>query len=304
MGSNDNDNDPTGSTDKDPTGTDEVGRPAEAPNPLYTRIHTTEDPELSGEDVDDYDDDFDETGIDAGPRESRGVETRLVAAEVVGRVLDDGAYVQHALGAALRRSSLGPRDRGFATELSYGTLTWLRPIDKALERLLDRGIGSVYPDLLQLLRVGAYQLGWRKQEVPDFAVIHETVDAARSLRGRGKANFVNAILRSMQRDLEIVFNPPKKATGAPKLGHTHSVPDWVAERLIGQLGEDDAMLALEAWNRPTPVHVRWREGLGMASESLTPHPTVPGAYIVDSGALHDLAELHDGRVSVQDAGAQ
>lgn len=240
------------------------------------------------------------------PAERAGLASRDVAAEVVFRVCEEGAYVQHALSNALERSDLDARDRGFATELVYGTLTWLRPIDLALERVLTHGIERTDTTLVALLRVATYQLGWRADTVPAFAVVHETVELVRRLRGRRKGGFVNAVLRSMLRDIEHVFQPPKKLDAVGLLGHTSSLPPWMAEQLVARLGLEEAAEAMTAWNAPTPVVVRWRGDSapeGEDAERLTAHALVPGAYVVD-GPVHTLPALEGGRAVVQDAGAQ
>lgn len=245
------------------------------------------------------------------PPARRGLLPRRVAAEVVERVIHDGAFVQHALGHALTRSGLDARDRAFATELTYGTLTWLRPIDVALDRSLTQGRASLHPNLLCLLRVATYQLGWRAEAVPAFAVIHESVEIARRDGGRRRGGLVNAVLRNMQREIAHVFRPPKKATGALRLAHEASLPDWIASRLVDVLGLEEASEAMRAWNAPTPVVVRWRAETPPALEAtgedrqpvLRAHPIVPGAYVVD-GAVAALDALGDGRAAVQDAGAQ
>lgn len=245
------------------------------------------------------------------PPARRGLLPRRVAAEVVERVIHEGAFVQHVLGHALTRSGLDARDRAFATELTYGTLTWLRPIDVALDRVLAQGRGSLHPSLLCLLRVATYQLGWRAEAVPAFAVIHESVEIARRDGGRRRAGLVNAVLRNMQREHAHVFQPPKKAAGALRLAHEASLPDWIAERLVGVLGADEAAEAMRAWNAPTPVVVRWRADEPAPETdvredgvpALRPHPVVPGAYIVD-GPVAALEAIAEGRAAVQDAGAQ
>jgi 16S rRNA (cytosine967-C5)-methyltransferase len=62
----------------------------------------------------------------ASPPES----ARSLAARVVTRVVDEGAFSSITLRYQLSASTLEGRDRGFATELVYGTVTWLTPIDR------------------------------------------------------------------------------------------------------------------------------------------------------------------------------
>lgn len=234
----------------------------------------------------------------------RGADSRRLAAGVVERVIDEGAYVQHALGAALDSGELAPRDRAFATELVYGALTWRRPIDLALDRALERGLDSLAPNVRALLRIGAYQLHWRREEIPTFAAVHETVEAARQLIGRRKSGLVNGVLRTLDRDRENVFQPPTKHSEVQRLAHATSLPDWIAERLVERRTIEGARACADAWNAPTRVVVRWRDSTPPGEDDpVRAHPRVPGAYVLTS-AVSDAPLLREGRAVVQDAGAQ
>ena len=57
---------------------------------------------------------------------------RSVALEAIRRVIDLRAYSNLVLPGLLARSRLDARDRAFATELTYGTLRRLLPVDAAI----------------------------------------------------------------------------------------------------------------------------------------------------------------------------
>jgi 16S rRNA (cytosine967-C5)-methyltransferase len=167
-----------------------------------------------------------------------GVEARRTALEVLARVEDDGAYSNLVLGPVLDRSGLGAQDRGFVTDLVYGTLRRQR----ALDHLADRFLSSDPPPAARrVLRLGAYQLVER-DDIPDYAAVASTVDAAPK-RFRGLAN---AVLR------KIATAPVVYPDDATRL----SYPDWVVQQLVSDLGEADAFAALEAMNEPASATVR------------------------------------------------
>ena len=114
---------------------------------------------------------------------------RSVALDVIRRVTDEGAYSNLTLARTLARAGLSERDAAFATELVYGTLRRLIPIDHALAPLLERPIDTAPKGGRAALRLGAYQL--RYLRVPAHAAVSETV-ALVDQRHRG---FVNAVLR-------------------------------------------------------------------------------------------------------------
>ncbi|MFL5411590.1 MAG: transcription antitermination factor NusB, partial [Myxococcales bacterium] len=66
---------------------------------------------------------------------------RRIAAEVLLRVAQGGAFANLALDAGLRQAGvLEPREVALATELTYGTLRWQLQLDRALAAHSDRAL--------------------------------------------------------------------------------------------------------------------------------------------------------------------
>jgi 16S rRNA (cytosine967-C5)-methyltransferase len=162
---------------------------------------------------------------------------RAVALGVLDRIDPGGAYANLALSAALDRSGLAGPDRGFATDLVYGTTRMRRACDFLVDRFLAR---EVEPRVRNVLRMGAYQLVFA--HVPPHAAVGETVEVA-PRRARG---LVNAVLR------RVAETPVVWPDDAVRL----SVPDWVAGQLEDDLGPEDAAGALVAMNEPATVTER------------------------------------------------
>lgn len=167
-----------------------------------------------------------------------GAAPRRTALEVLARVEDEGAYANLALPNALSRSGLPERDRSLVTDLVYGTLRRRRSVDHLADRFLT---SDPPPAARRVLRLGAYQLAFRP-DIPPYAAVDATVSAAPK-RFRGLAN---AVLRRVA-DAPVEF--PDDATRL-------SYPDWVLGRLVSDLGEDDALAALEAMDEPARPTVR------------------------------------------------
>ncbi len=166
-----------------------------------------------------------------------------MALAALARIDDDGAYANLVLPAMLRgegsaATSLPERDRGFVTDLVYGTERMRRACDHLVDRFLS---AAPPPPARRALRLGAYQLAFRP-DLPAYAVVSSTV-AATPKRFRG---LVNAVLRRVS-DAPVEF--PDEATRL-------SYPDWIVERLTADLGSSAAVEALAAMNRPAQVHRR------------------------------------------------
>jgi len=162
---------------------------------------------------------------------------RHVAYRCLQRIDSEGAFANLLLQSELRSTKLDERDRGFVTELVYGTTRMRR----ACDALVDRFIAKEPPAALRtLLRLGAYQLHFA--EVSAHAAVAETGELA-PVRSRG---FVNAVLRR-------VSSTPMQWPENPAV--RLSYPDWIVARLIGELG-DQAFPALARMDSPAPVSIR------------------------------------------------
>jgi 16S rRNA (cytosine967-C5)-methyltransferase len=146
---------------------------------------------------------------------------REVALEVIRRVVDEGAYSNRLLPAALARSGLDERDRALATELAYGTLRHLPELDDAIGVRAARPVVRMTPGARAALRLGAYQI--LHTRIPAHAAVGETVGVVVP-RERG---FVNAILRRLAKE------PPAPPGGGDD--HAVSLRTGMAPWAVGEL---------------------------------------------------------------------
>ncbi len=224
---------------------------------------------------------------------------RRLALDLLRRIEDDGAYANLAVPAALSRSELSPSDRAMVTDLVYGTTRLRRACDGLYGRHV---VSEPDPATRRLLRLGTYQWGWGR--VPAHAAVSETVGLAPK-RVRG---FVNAVLR------RTVEGPmPSEARWASPAAAL-SYPDWIHDRLIADLGPDDATAAMERMNRPPAVTVRadgYVQDLASTwvADSVDAQPSevvvdmcaAPGGKataIASSGATVVAADLRESRVGL------
>jgi 16S rRNA (cytosine967-C5)-methyltransferase len=170
------------------------------------------------------------------------VNARELARDVLVRV-DDGAFANRLLPAALADSGLDERDRHHTTELVYGTVRMQRACDSLLAPR-TKGWDRLEAPVRASLRLGAYQLVFLS--TPPHAAVGETVSAT-PLRARG---LVNAVLRRLAADL--AAGPLAWPDDATRL----SYPDWIVRRLETDIGHADAVGALSAMNEPATSTMR------------------------------------------------
>ncbi len=248
------------------------------------------------------------------PRQGTPTQARIVAVRVLERVERAGAYADLALGAALRRSGLPPRERAFVTELVYGTLRWRGHLDALLRPVLDRPPERLEALVTTLLRVGAYQIVFERA-VPDSAAVDQTVRCARALGVSRAAGLVNAVLRRLARAHPDLQLPALDEDPTAHLIDALSMPLAVAERWVELLGPEEAAALARASNEVPPLVARVNATKtnrdALLEELCTRLPDAALCRLAPLGIVlghhgfpgHDPAFL-EGRFSIQDEASQ
>ena len=181
---------------------------------------------------------------------------RSVAAGVVERVFEQGAYADRAFRAAA--SGLDAADRAFAMQIAYGTVQRVRTLDYSIEALGRRSVRKLDAPVRSALRTGAYQLGFLAS-VPPHAAVNETVELVRAAGLERAVAFTNAVMRRLAAGLPDLLARLHDAS-AEAAALLHSYPDWVAEAWWRELGPEEARALMGAQNEPPETAVRTPDG--------------------------------------------
>ena len=234
--------------------------------------------------------------------------TRRTAYDVLVAVREQGAYANLVLPGLLRDRRLTGRDAALATELAYGTLRAQGQLDVVLQACVDRPLAKVDPPVLDVLRLGAYQL--LRTRIPPHAAVSATVDLARRVLSAGPASFTNAVLRKVAaKDLDawVAELQPAEPMAAIALATSH--PRWIAQAFTDALrGDlDEAREALLADDARPGVHLvarRMDRDTLAATSGGAPGPWSSHAVRLAEGDPGSLSAVRDGRAGVQDEGSQ
>ncbi|HET8654586.1 MAG TPA: 16S rRNA (cytosine(967)-C(5))-methyltransferase RsmB [Longimicrobiaceae bacterium] len=185
---------------------------------------------------------------------------RQVALTVV-RAVREGDLLDRAL--ARQSTALDTRGRAWVRELLYGVYRLRGRLDSRLAPRVHGGLDSLQPDVLDVLRLGAYQL-LEMGGVPPYAAISQSVELARWAGVGRAAGLVNGVLNAVQRRRD---EPLPAATDL--LSHLTtwgSHPAWLVERWLARFGPEETRALVEADNsRPglclRPVGVSTTEAL-------------------------------------------
>ncbi len=238
---------------------------------------------------------------------------RRAAFDVLRAVSERDAYANLALPALLAERGINGRDAAFATELTYGTCRTRGLLDAVIAAAAGRPVDQIDPVLLDLLRLGAYQL--LRTNVAQHAAVSTTVEQAGVEFDTARAGFVNAVMRRIagrdENSWVAELAPPADTDPVGRIAFMHAHPRWIAQAFADALGADAGELdaALAADDARPAVHLAARPGVLTAAELAeevggTPGRYSPYAVYLSGGDPGRLAPVRDARALVQDEGSQ
>ena len=233
---------------------------------------------------------------------------RLLVYDILREVNRSDGYSNLLLPQALTATNFEQRDKGFATELLYGTLRMQGRHDYIASQVSDRPWSEVDDEIVDVVRLGAHQLF--EMRVPSHAAVSATVELARKVIGESKASFVNALLRKMSaKSLEEWLEPAEQIKDTvERLAIIYSHPEWIVSAYFDLLRDFDEVEALLAANNvPATPTIVWWPGRSNAAEFIELGATAT-RYSTHGfkfeGTPASLEAVRHRRAGIQDEGSQ
>jgi 16S rRNA (cytosine967-C5)-methyltransferase len=190
--------------------------------------------------------------------------------------------------------------------IAFGTLRWYLRVMPAIETLTARP-AKLEGEVRCLLAVGAHQVEYSRH-APEVTV-HRCVEAARLLGSPHACGFVNAVLRRFVAERTVLLT-----RGDENLAVRSAHPAWLADEIV-RAWPDEAMSILAANNDPAPMVLRvdlsrtsvsdYVQELAAAGIAAQRFGWCASAIrLAEPVGVEALPGFFEGRVSVQDAGAQ
>jgi len=218
------------------------------------------------------------------------VAAAQICADIRGGDMLDGTFDR-------RSTDLDARDRRWLRELVYGMLRHRSIIDAILAERVTGGIGRIEPDLLDLLRLGVYQL-LHMGSVPAYAAIAQTVELAKVRHGIGASKLTNAVLRRVDRESDgLAPALPSDATEALAMKYSH--PAWLVRRWLSRWGTEATETLLTKNNGEAPVVLR---PYGIVREQLEAMLESAGVHVEDAPLMRDSIQIAGG-ITLTELGA-
>ena len=166
-----------------------------------------------------------------------GKSARQTALSVLVACRQNGAWSDGTLKAALRRDALQPRDAALATRICYGVLQNRALLDFYIGAHCTQRVEKLEPIILEILRIGAYQIVFM-DKIPPSAAVNEAVEMTKRHKRSKASGLVNAVLRSIARERDALPVPDRGDTAA-YLSLMYSHPKWLVDRLLPILGAEE-----------------------------------------------------------------
>lgn len=223
----------------------------------------------------------------------------------------EGAWPDLYLKKACR--DMSREESALCANLTYGVLQNRAWLDFLIGSVSSRSVEKLTPQVLDALRLGAYQLLFLTR-IPQSAAVHETVELVKQHGNPAATGYANGVLRALQRRLEQLPEVPKDDP-LEYLSIRYSHPRWFVGKMCKRLGFADCEALLQADNAPAPVTARVNtlklrrpELLALLAEqgiAAQPHPWLEQALCFPDlrGVLQSDA-LKQGLFYIQDIASQ
>ncbi len=164
-----------------------------------------------------------------------------------------GAYSNFAINKYLN-NRVDIRDENFIREIVYGVIENRLYLDIIISKLSKIKIKKIQPAILEILRMGVYQIAFM-DKIPDRAAVNEAVTLSKKYGHKGVSGFVNGILRNFSRNKEEAMKV-KEEDPINYLSIKYSHPKWLIQRWINEYGYDFTKEICEYNNLKPKLNIR------------------------------------------------
>ena len=165
-------------------------------------------------------------------------KVRELALKILYKIDNAKAYSNIVLNEEINKNKkiINERDIGFISEIIYGVTTWKLTIDEIIRKYSKIRLKKISPWIINILRMGVYQIVFL-DKVPKSAAVNESVNLAKRYGHKSSSNFVNAILRKInKKDYEDFFDIDDNIE---RISKTTSMPVWIIEKLLKEKDIDE-----------------------------------------------------------------
>lgn len=182
--------------------------------------------------------------------------SRLISLSVLNEVDQDKKTLDHLLDVTFTRiGNLPQREKNLTFTIVYGVLRHRNYLDWILEHFSKAALNKLDPEVLNILRIGLFQVVYLTR-IPASAAVNTAVDLAKTLKKPWLAKFVNAVLRTAVREFRTLSPPDMENDPVPAVSIEKSMPQWLISRWIPRFGVSQTLLLCDIINTIPPLTLR------------------------------------------------
>ncbi len=241
---------------------------------------------------------------------------RRLAVEALVRIHQEGSYSNTVLDAMLNSGGRGYKltsaDQALLSRLYYGVLERLLTLDYIIEQHSSVKLKKINPVVLELLRLGCYQLVYM-DKIPPSAAVNESVKLAKVMRQGRSSGYINAVLRAIERGRSHLLDD--LTNDIKGLSIKTSCPVELLKLWKNAYGEENTRLLAEYVNGNPPNTIRvntlkmtanaFEELLTTKGLAYKKHPHLASCFdLVEVASIKRLAQIDQSCYYHQDTASQ
>ncbi|MDO4813839.1 MAG: 16S rRNA (cytosine(967)-C(5))-methyltransferase RsmB [Gemella sp.] len=176
---------------------------------------------------------------------------REYAYEILVDILVTEAYSNISINKTFSKNNINQQDKRYITQLVYGSIKNKIYLEYIIKKFANSRIKT---KVKILIIMSAYQI-LELDKTPNFAVVNEAVNLSKKLFGIHTSKFVNAILRNIIRNIDVLsentFNDIEE-----EICIKYSCPKELFEILKEQYGSEKAISIVKSFNNTSENSVR------------------------------------------------
>lgn len=180
---------------------------------------------------------------------------REIALKTLVSIEQEKSYSNIILNKMIKENSkiLSEKDKAFISELVYGIISMKLTLDEMIKKYSNIKIKKISIWILNVLRMGIYQIIFL-DKVPKSAAVNESVNLAKRYGHKASSNFVNAILRKINKsdydELFLIKNDIER------ISKTRSMPEWIIKELLKDRNIEEVDKICKNLNNRPKVQIR------------------------------------------------
>ncbi|MBQ6625110.1 MAG: 16S rRNA (cytosine(967)-C(5))-methyltransferase RsmB [Clostridia bacterium] len=177
--------------------------------------------------------------------------TRQIAFEILYKVQSQSSYSNLLLDSYLEKYELSTLDKKYISALVYGVIERIKLLDYNLSLYLKQPLKKLKPQVLTVLRLGAYQIFFM-DKVHSAAAVNESVKLTKNNKCQYASGLVNAVLRNVSKNS--LKYPDENDENY--LSIKYSCEKWICDEFIKNYGKEETVNILENSIGSVPVYLR------------------------------------------------